>query len=191
MTISLPIQRAAALGLLLVVLWSGWAFGVGPILDRIAADRQEIGQSEQLMAAYRRAAEELPLLQRQIAALRANDTRETGYLQGSSAPEVAAELQNTVQSIVRNAGAYLRSSQTLPQESKGQFLRIGLELEVGADQVSLLRVLYGIETARPKLFIGQLSIQAPQSSGAADIEQTATSLTLRLQLYGFMQAPGS
>jgi hypothetical protein len=186
MSVSPVMQRLAAVTLLLALLGLAWSTILGPIIDGIATDRESIDGSRQLLARYDRLAAELPTFEKQLAEIRASETAK-GFLEGTGAAMLAAKLQGDVQRIAAGAGVALRSSQTLaPQESQDPpgFTRIGLKLELGAPAAGLQRLLHGIETATPALFVDKLSVRVPESGATETDADGQPVMTIRVELSG-------
>jgi hypothetical protein len=130
-SISPLIERFAALLLLAGAIVLVWVVAVGPALDGIAADRAAIDRSNRLLARYREAEAELPLLERQLSELQSAKPAAAAFLEGSSMAMLTARLQSDVQRIITASGLVLRSSRTLPPHEEQGISSVGMQFELG------------------------------------------------------------
>ncbi len=188
MSLSAPIRRIVALGLLLAVLWAAWAMLASPLLDNLAADREDVGRSSRLLAHYSLLAKSAPYLeqQRSTLLLRADDK---GFLQGADPSLVAAEMQAMTGRLAASSGAVIQSSRTLPGSKDEGFWKGEVLLELQASAGQLKQLLYTILANQPVIFVEKLSIHAAEDGTAplsAD-EQPLANVQLQLASYALLK----
>jgi general secretion pathway protein M len=98
-------------------------------------------------------------------ALPQNDPTGSPYLEGATVTIAGAALLQRVANAVSRHGGNTLSSQldVQPNPSNPGFVSILSSIEIG--QSGLQELLYDLEAGMPFLFIGQLDVQAPESSG--------------------------
>jgi general secretion pathway protein M len=90
----------------------------------------------------------------------------SSFLEGQTVTVAGAALQQRIGAAVRAVGGNVLSSQVDLQglENKKGFVSLTASCEV--DQPALQQLLYDVEAGMPFLFVDQLTVQAPQQTGA-------------------------
>lgn len=83
------------------------------------------------------------------------------FLKGTSPALAAAELQELAKTSIESNGGKINSVQILAHKDDGSYRQISVTLQLAAPQGALKGLLYALESARPYLFIDNLSIRAP------------------------------
>jgi general secretion pathway protein M len=88
------------------------------------------------------------------------------FLEGQTVTVAGAALQQRIGSAVKAVGGNVLSSQVDLQglDTKKGFVTLTASCEV--DQPALQQLLYDVEAGMPFLFVDQLTVQAPQQTGA-------------------------
>ncbi|MBV8849649.1 MAG: type II secretion system protein M [Methylobacteriaceae bacterium] len=88
------------------------------------------------------------------------------FLEGQTVTVAGAALQQRMGNAVKTVGGNVLSSQVDLQgiDSKKGFVTLTTSCEV--DQPALQQLLYDLEAGMPYLYIDQLTVQAPQQTGA-------------------------
>jgi general secretion pathway protein M len=88
------------------------------------------------------------------------------FLEGQTVTVAGAALQQRMGSAVKAVGGNVLSSQVDLQgvDAKKGFVTLTASCEV--DQPALQQLLYDVEAGMPFLFVDQLTVQAPQQTGA-------------------------
>ena len=153
--------RLAALALLLLLV-----VGVLYLLvDRVWIARyhyyqdhlaQHWGRLEQLqrMAASREPLEDL------IARIRQDPQLTAQYLPQATPSLAAADLQQRVRTIVEAAGGTLQSIQSLPPVDESHVVKVPVSAAMVGDPDSLPKVLHGLESQTPLLFVDNVQVSA-------------------------------
>jgi general secretion pathway protein M len=146
---------------------------------------------------YQRLVATLPRLQAELKQVRNRDDTKAFYFAAETPALAGAELQAKVQEIIRAAGARPVSTQILPVDENERPLRIRIRIQFQGSTEALLDVLYRIESARPFLFIDQMSLRSSASNvpqrqarsarrGSNSVSpRERDELTLRLDIFGF------
>ena len=106
------------------------------------------------------------------------------FLKSASPALAAAELQEQAKLILDQSGGKISSIQILPHKDDGQYRQVSVMLQLTAPRMTLKTMLYALETARPYLFINNLSIKnlfyTPNRSDPAEAD-----LTIQFELTGY------
>lgn len=178
--------------LAVLILLSGIALlylaAVAPLIADYRATRESIDDMQAAIERFRQVAAELPQRRAQLAALRQRQAASEGFLQGVNEALVAAQIQNRVKALVEAAHGELKSTQVLPVQEEGKYRRLTIRAQMALDIAAAQRVLYGIETASPLLFLDNLDIRARvvdrrrERGGGEEL-----ALDIRFDVYGYMR----
>ncbi|MFQ5348002.1 MAG: type II secretion system protein GspM [Rhodothalassiaceae bacterium] len=162
MTGRLPpwLSRGLALALLAVFLGGAATAVYVPLFGAYDAAAERLQEARDRLARYRRIAASAERIEQQAAAARAARAQSGIFLVGDTDALAAAALQNTIGALAREAGAELRSVQSLPAEERDGLVRIRLKSQLIMTTRSLERLLYALETGRPLLFVDDIRIRA-------------------------------
>lgn len=181
-------SRLLAVLILLGAIGLIYLGGVEPLLDDYRGTRAAIADREAAIARFRRVAAELPQRRAQLAALRQRQAASEGFLQGTNDALVAAQIQNRIKALVEAAHGELKSTQVLPVQDEGKYRRITIRVQMMLNTEAAQRVLYGVETASPLLFLDNLDLRT--HAGADRRRERAAedpALDVRLDVYGYMR----
>jgi len=185
-------SRAAAGGLLLLLIAGVGLFAIEPLWSAWRAADASIADSRALLAGFARAAAERPALEARLHALGGQtDQPQPGLLEAANAPLAAAQLQSAAKAIIGAAGGQVRSVQDLPAARAGSFQRVAIRLDVGVTTDGLRTALYRIESAQPYMFVDNLAIRAPEAQQRGAIPAAAgggDALSVRLEVFGYIRA---
>jgi general secretion pathway protein M len=148
---------------------------------------------------YQRLMATLPGLRAELAREQQNDEFKAFYFDAETPALAGARLQSEVQEMVRAAGARPISTQILPVDADEQPPRVRIRTQFQGTTDELLDVLHRIESARPFLFVDQLSIRSttprrPSVRGRAVrrlTQPTVGQLTVRLDVFGYSLGGGA
>jgi general secretion pathway protein M len=88
------------------------------------------------------------------------------FLEGQTVTVAGAALQQRIGSAVKAVGGNVLSSQMDLQGTDAKKGYVSLTASCEVDQPALQQLLYDVEAGMPFLFIDQLTVQAPQATGA-------------------------
>ncbi|MGI8568503.1 MAG: type II secretion system protein GspM [Methylocella sp.] len=109
------------------------------------------------------------------------------FLEGPTVTVAGAALQQRVVVAVRDAGGNVLSSQVDLQGSQAKQGYISLSANCEVGQSALQQLLYDLESGMPFLFIDQLVVQMPHSSGGAGVETEAARMRVQIDVSGQWQ----
>lgn len=188
--LSLRERRIVALGLLLA-LTLVLIFGVlAPYLSRyshyITAIDEQLFRLERLQAV----AVQLPALEAEIEAVRAQALAR-GYLLEESTPSLAAaQIQEQLARMVAIHGGEVRSMQVgRPLEEKG-FHRVSVNVSMTSSSEELADLFFDLESRRPLLFLDNVQIRLARQRARRGAEQDSGQVELDFDVYAYMERVG-
>ena len=181
------LSRLTALLLLGVVVVALDVFVVEPLMAAYARTDQAIAEARDMLARYDRLGAARDGLARQVAQLAEKPENTAYYLTGGTDALAAAELQGKLKTLVESSGGTIGSMQALPAVDEQNLKRVAIRLDMSAPILPLLRVLQGLESGVPLLFVDNLDIQSrlislPQEDAA---EQEPV-LAVGFDVYGYL-----
>jgi general secretion pathway protein M len=182
------VGRLAAVVILLVPLTVGYLGLVRPLLDSYAANRQDIEQQQALLQRYREIGARVPALEAQRATLRDAPGSQAGFLQGANEVLIAAQLQDQLKRLVEASQGGLQSTQVLAVRDEGKFRRVAIRGQMVLSMAGLQRVVYGLETGSPTLFLDNLDLRPHVDANTP--ETSIDSLDVGFDLYGYLATGG-
>jgi len=189
--LSPPVRRGLAVAILLVLVAALYFGVVQPLVDNYLADRQKIAQLKDAVARYRRAAEELPARQAELAALARDPASAAGFLQGTNDTLMAAQIQNRIKSLSDAAKVDLRTSQVLPSAEEGKLKRIAVREQLTGTIGGILAVFHGLESAAaPSLFLDNLSMRTRPVATRPNAPAADAVIDVQFDVYGYTRGAG-
>jgi general secretion pathway protein M len=193
---ALPPSLSRTLALLLPLAGAVllYLLAVQPLLGDAAATRASIAERRAALARFDRVAAELPQRRARLAALHRRRAETAGFLQGGNDALLAAQLQSRVKALVDAAHGDLKSTQVLPVENEGPYRRIAVRAQMTLDLAAAQRVLYGVETGSPLLFLDNVDLRAHSENRWRGRAQAGADpdplLDLRFDVYGYRRGGG-
>jgi len=181
-------SRAVALGILLILIGLLYLAVGQPLLGRYRMYQEAIDGALDHLAHYRGMIAARPALEARLAQLRQKQGATPDYLHDATPALAAAELQEHVKRMIEEAGGKLVSTQSLPIQEEGRFLRITVKVQMSGDVDVARKVFYGLESGTPRLFLTELYMRGrarvrrvrgrdPVNEGELDV---------RFDLYGYI-----
>ncbi len=180
-------SRAAALGLLaavLAVLY--WGIAV-PAADYFAESRESLAQLKAASQRYSKAADELPRLRAELAALEQERQGSVEFLEEANETLAAAAVQSRVKGAVQMSGGELHSMENVTSPEKGAPRRVAVRARLSTGLGGLSRIMTMLNETAPILFIGSLDVRAREAQGNGPMPQN---LEVDLVIYGYLGAQG-
>jgi general secretion pathway protein M len=109
------------------------------------------------------------------------------FLEGPTVTIAGAALQQRVVAAVQAAGGNVLSSQVDLQASEAKPGHVSLSANCEIEHTKLQQLLYDLETGMPFLFIDQLVVQMPQSSGRVDTGVNVPQMRVQIDVSGQWQ----
>lgn len=183
-SLSAPVQRFLALAILAIVFVLGWQLVLSPLAG-LARDREAdivslASQLEHLNALAARR----PGLDRQASLLQAQISSD-GLWTGSSTAAVTVAIQEKLRPAVTAGNGRLKSTSEAGVTVVHGLRQVGLRLSVDGTVSTLQKLLEGVETASPALFVDSITATTSGVGPAADRPPV---LSLELTVVGYMPA---
>ncbi|HUH83100.1 MAG TPA: type II secretion system protein GspM [Stellaceae bacterium] len=185
------VSRLAAVLILLGGIGLLYLALVQPLLDDYLDTQDAIADARASLARYRGVAADLPERQQELARLRQRQATSEGFLQGPNDALVAAQIQNRVKALVEAAHGELKSTQVLPAQDEGKYRRLTIRAQMTLDIAAAQRVLYGVETASPLLFLDNVDLRAHMIDRRrlrGGNPPNDNDLDVRIDVFGYMRA---
>lgn len=188
-----PGRARRLFALLLLLLAGGLIYG---LVDRVLIARYRFYQinQEQLqdrLEQLKRTAEIRPQLEALIGRIQQDRIASDQYLQQPSPALAAADLQQRVKTVVETAGGNLQSIQVLPTTEEGNLVKIAVGATITGDAESPQKILYGLESQTPLLFVDSLDIAArelrPRLPNGRVADYLRVQLTMQLEVSGYLR----
>ncbi len=186
---SLPrwVSRTAAVVLLLAILAMVYIYVAAPLVVAHRTTDEEIERTRDLLARYEAIGATRQTYQRQLEELSSRQVGRGVYLAAESDALASAELQGRIRAAVNAHGGTLRSIQTLPVKSEGAFLRVSVRVQFTAPMAAFHRVLYGLESEQPFVFVDNLDVRNRRARRRAALEDLDPPLMIRFDLSGYLR----
>jgi len=185
------VSRIAAVLILLGGIGLLYLALVQPLLDDYLGTREAIADARAALARYRGVAADLPQRQKELARLRQRQATSEGFLQGPNDALVAAQIQNRIKALVEASHGELKSTQVLPAQDEGKYRRLAIRAQMTLDIGAAQRVLYGVETASPFLFLDNVDMRAhviDRRRERGGNPPSDNQLDVRIDVFGYMRA---
>jgi general secretion pathway protein M len=171
--------RLLALSLLLIPLILVAKFVLWPAFQSYASTEDDLVSTREEVVHYQRLLAEQPALQAAVARLERTRPLAPYLLAGSNRALAAAGLQKQLQDAATKHGVTILSLRVKNPASVGPLERISVEARLRTGIPELRDLLYWIETARPYLFIEDLTINVRHARRrATPVGDLEVSLTL-------------
>jgi general secretion pathway protein M len=182
-TLSRPVRRVLALGLLIIPPLALYTLVIAPAIDAYWQGREEIEDMRHQSERYAQVARDAGELERRLTALRRATGGHDGYLAGENETLVGAALQLRVKTLIEESGGAVRSSQILPFRDETGVRRITVRLQSTQSTAGLAQALAALASDQSTLMVDQLDVRArPVAQQAA-----AGPLEVRLDVSGLMR----
>lgn len=123
-------------------------------------------------------------LQKNIAQVKALGAA-NHFLKNPSPALAAAEIQEQAKNIVETNGGKLNSIQILPHKDDGLYRQVSVTLQLTGPLSATKKMLHALESARPYLFIDNLSIRSPMGYASRNASATEPELVVQFDLTGY------
>lgn len=180
-SLSRPVRRAAAAGLLLATIAALWGAVVRPVWEWTDGRVESLQDARfELSRARALAVSDSGLTEANVTS--AELSRLPLLLHGSGEAEAVAELQSIVERIARTEGLAIESMQAGPPMPQGATRAIVLELRAQATEHNFVRALAALEQSRPMVRVERLQLRADVSAVPLAGSPAALRLAVELRL---------
>jgi general secretion pathway protein M len=176
-------RRAAALALAAAAVGLGYGGLVYPIVEGHRQLDERIASLRHRVEQYKRLAKDREALQQTLEQRKRMDVAKNYYLSERNPALAAGELQGLVKRAVEQAKGELISTQVTGGQRAERSAEVTVKVQVRGDVRTLQKMLYALESARPILFVNNLSVGALPLARAARLPaQAATAKDLLITL---------
>lgn len=179
-------SRAAALGLLGLLLAAVSLGAIDPIMRRYGDNDRAIADGVRLLAGFRSV-----ILQSRQAGVETSagdlDRYRGDFLTGPEDAIIIADLQTRLSALITARNAELSSARALPAKTRDGLEYLGLGLQIRAEMKSIQDVLHAIETMTPLLFVERADLRLDErgtSAGRARNAESVAPMVLEVAVYG-------
>lgn len=183
-------QRWIAIGLLLLVAGLFLSVIVAPMWSSWALHGERLGMLRRQALAMEALARAAPRYEAAAKKLAANaDTRLLTFA-APQATLAVAQLQGQLSQLTSSASAVVTSSQVLPETREGALTKVTVQTMLETDVRAFVKVLHGIDAARPLLKIGKLVVRDPDGDWSVTPQAGAPNkLQVEIVVSAYMRAP--
>lgn len=183
-------QRWLALGLLGALLLALAVAFLWPAWTAWSLHAERVDMLKRQARTMQALAEAAPRLEAAAKALAANPDARILTFTAPQPTLAVAQLHSQLAQLVSSSQATVMSSQGLPEVREGALTKITVQTNIEADVKALIKVLHGIEGARPLLNIEKLNVRDPDGDWAT-APQTNAPNKLQVEIYvsAFARAP--
>jgi Type II secretion system (T2SS), protein M subtype b len=159
---------------------------ITPLISYYQSTALRLQDRQELVRRYHDLARDLPRLRAEAALPLRQSPDGDLLLTGATNAVAAATLQLSLKDLVERESAKLTSTEMLPPEtvpeSTDQLVRrVGVRIAFSGDMTLLVRVLEGVETSRPILSVGTLSIHGADGPNGGE-----RGLAIVMDVHGFL-----
>lgn len=181
---SAPVRRMLALAILACVLASAWSLVVWPLIG-LSLDRQtDITALAAQAGRFEAMIMRKPALERQARSLQAQLAAEGGLWNGTSAPAIAAGIQERLRQAVTDSGGRVKSTSEVSEASERGLRKIGVRFSIEGTLDTLQKTLAAVETTKPALFVDGFTVETAETEAPRD---RPPSLDFDLSVAGYMR----
>ena len=180
-------SRTAALALLALLLGSAYMLLVAPVVGAYRSTDEATQHVSDQLARYGQLSKAYPNRKAQLERLDRQQARSGIYLAGETDALAAAALQEDVSAKIERSGGTIRSIQTLPVKTDGDFKKVGIRVQLTAKLGSLARILHALEAGKPYVFIDNLDVKNRRGRKARQAQQDDPELIIRFDLHGYLR----
>lgn len=178
----LQAKRVGALAVLALAGYAIWWIVVSPVGQKFSDFDIQISQD---IAAIRRLEQAIVLEASQPADNAFEEAAsKSSFLAGTEDALIVADLQTKLRALVVSHNSQLISARTLAPKRADSGNYLGLKLEIKGDIRDIHRIIYGIETSEPYLFIDKARLRPSDRRFGEQDKLDATQFQAELDIYG-------
>lgn len=182
-----PQSRMLAIALLILVIGALYIFLVKPVYSHYRANEETVARLSNRLVEYRRTAEILPALEKQLQSISPDHREKNYYLKSSTEALAVAELQTYIKGIIERANGSLVSSQPLDSEDSGAFSMIRIHVRMQGNIEAIQSMFYNIESGTPVLVMDNVTLTKRRAGRRQKTDPSAGTLDVNFTLIGFIR----
>jgi len=185
-SLSSPIRRTLALGILALLCLSVWSLVIGPLIDLSRDRRSDIAALTEQLGRFDAVVARKPELERQAASLQAQLAAAGGFWDGASPAAIAAGIQDRLRTAV--GGGRVKSTSEANETAEHGFRKVTVRFGIEGTIETVQQTLGAVAAAAPALFVDGFMITGPANETARERPPV---LNLDLNVAGYMRASKS
>lgn len=162
----LALRRVIAIGLLLVLVTVLWIYLLGPWFEQVGIRQTRLDMLQRQLSGNQALLASEGAIDAQLLRLDQLRSGQALLFPGAKPALAAADLRELISKVISESGGQLVSVQEYESVSLPATQAIGLRAHLTGEVQNLLDILYGLESARPLIFVEQLTITSTQRSTA-------------------------
>ena len=192
------VSRFAAVGLLALLVLSIIFYGLMPLVQGYIDRSEEVAMLDKRLLTLRSLLANESQVDTELEHLDSLKASGDIFLKGSKVTIASAKLREFISDIVRDSGGSLVSTQEYQTESLDTASAVGLRVQFNGETRHLSSLLYKLESARPLIFIDQLTVNSSSSKKTKRNRRRARtsargrvarmSLNVKLDIFAYMVA---
>jgi general secretion pathway protein M len=183
-------QRTIAIGMLIAIVIVFFYVIVIPAWSSSALHNQRVSMLRRQALTMQGLADARPRYEAAAKKVAANADAQTLVFAAPQATLAVAQLQGQLSQLIASSSAVVSSSQTLPETREKALTKITVQTMLEADVKALIKVLHGVDAARPLLKIEKLAIRDPDGDWSVSPQMNAPNkLQVELVVSAYMRAP--
>ena len=186
-SLSSPIRRTLALGILALLCLSVWSLVIGPLIDLSRDRRSDIAALTEQLGRFDAVVARKPELERQAASLQAQLAAAGGFWDGASPAAIAAGIQDRLRAAV-GGGGRVKSTSEANETAEHGFRKVTVRFGIEGTIETVQQTLGAVAAAAPALFVDGFMITGPANETARERPPV---LNLDLNVAGYMRASKS
>ena len=188
-SLSVVRRRVLALGILLIVILVVAAVIIEPYIVAYKNSAEHLDEVTFRLKQDKKAVQKQNFYNEEIKRLSRIHGERDVYLRSDRMALATAEIQQILKSAANKSGAELISSRSLAADDEEEPGKVGVQVRAKSNIFGLRKLLYSLETGRPRLFIAEITIsrggRAVYRFGKS--ESTNQSLDIQLQVFGYIK----
>lgn len=187
-TLSPPMRRALALGILGALCLVVWSLVIGPLIDLSRDRRNDILALSEQLGRLEAVVARKPEVERQTGSLQAQLSAAGGFWDGASPAAIAAGIQDRLRAAVVGSGGRVKSTSEANEAAEHGFRKVSVRLGIEGTIETVQKTLAAVAATVPALFVDGFTVTAPANETASDRPPV---LSLDLNVAGYMRGPRS
>jgi len=181
------LRRILAIGILCVLPLLTWLAVAEPLIALVVDRQTEIAAASERLERLRTTISRIPELERRAAADRQRLDDAGGIWSGTSEAAIATSMQDQIREAISSSVGIIKSTSQVRGADVDALQTIRIRFSVEGTLDTVLKTLEVIETARPAMFVDNMTIAAP----AITTPDKSPLLSLDFEVIGYTRKPGS
>lgn len=180
-------SRLSALTILVVCVVLLLSLVVYPVAAQYRLQAREIAMKSEQLVRYQALAADHDRLKQQLTRLSRQSPAADYYVSGVTPALAAAMMQKHLEQLVESSGGELISTQILADKDAPATPNASLKVHVKADMDTCLKIVYGLESGRPMLFLDNVFIFVRPLRRRGQSKILTFELDMQFDITGYLQ----